>query len=467
MTTSRIALIGTLLAALLAGAAPAQEAAIDWSAGASAAVADTALVKPRNFGRAALEVFGVNAAVWTYDRFIREGGTNHVFRVGFDSWAENLSAAWTWDDNSFSTNQFAHPYHGNLYYNAARSNGYSYWESVPFAFAGSYMWEFFGETHNPSLNDWIATSVGGSALGEIFHRLATTVRDNTATGSARNWREMGGLLVDPVGGLNPVLDGEWGRQHANPPDRFPKNFASRMDLGLRTRGEERLWEADTTDVFVEFEFAYGDPFFGDLGKPYDNFDFELQLNFGDKTSIGRVEGSGNLAGVFLKEAPAASHILGAFHRYDYLNTNALEFGGQSVTAGLESRFANEAGLELRTSVQVGPLLLAGASSDYASVSARDYDFGPGLAARVAAEFGRGGWSFLQVSHEQFWLHAISGNVVDHYVSFTRLRATLPLKFNIGFSAEYTLSLAEREYRDYPDVSVRQPQMRAALTWLLD
>ena len=74
-------------------------------------------------------------AVWTYNRFIREGGENPVFRVGFNSWRENLETGWTWDDNSFSTNQIAHPYHGNLYYNAARSNGYSYWQSIPFAFA--------------------------------------------------------------------------------------------------------------------------------------------------------------------------------------------------------------------------------------------------------------------------------------------------------------------------------------------
>ena len=83
-------------------------------------------------------------------------------------------------------------------------------------------------------------------------------------------------------GLNRIIDGDWGRQYANPEDRFPKNYTSRMEIGLRTRGEERLWEADTTDVYVDFEFDYGDPFFGDLGKPYDNFDFDFQMTFGDK-----------------------------------------------------------------------------------------------------------------------------------------------------------------------------------------
>ena len=464
-----LALAALTLLALSMGPVPgaqAQSAEVDWSSG-SAAAADTALVKPKNFGRAAVEVFGVNAIVWTFNRFIREGGENPVFRIGFNSWAENLSAGWEWDDNSFSTNQIAHPYHGNLYFNAARSNGYDYWESAPFAFAGSFMWEYFGEVHHPSMNDWVATAVGGIALGEITHRFATTVRDNEATGASRNWREVGGMLIDPVGGLNRIIDGDWGRRGLNPTDRFPDNFRSRLDIGLRTRGEDRLWEADTTDVYLAFDFEYGDPFFGDLGKPFDNFDFSIEVYFGDKTSVGDVEGTGNLAGLFLKETREASHIIGAFQHYDYVNTNALEFGGQSITGGLLSRFESESGLELRTRVELGPMLLGGASSDYESVSGRSYDYGPGPTARFAASFGKRGWEFLEISHHQFWIHSISGNKVDHHVSRTRARLSLPVKYNIGLGLEYRLDLSESDYQDFPDVSKRNPQSRVYLRWILD
>jgi hypothetical protein len=470
MIVRRVLLTMPILLALLAGAgapASADDGVIVWTAGAVTAAEDTELVKPKRAGRAALEVFGVNALVWSYDRFIREGGENPVFRIGFDSWRENLEAGWNWDDNNFATNQFAHPYHGSLYFNAARSNGFTYWESVPFTFAGSWMWEYLGETHHPALNDWVSTAVGGVALGEITHRLATTIRDNEATGAERNWREVGAMLVDPMGGLNRIIDGDWARRGLNDPKRFPKNYRSRMDVGLRTRGEEKLWEADTTDVYVAFDFEYGDPFFGDLGDPFDTFDFAIELYFGDKTSVADVQGSGNLAGVFLKETEAASHILGAFQHYDYVNTNALEFGGQSITAGLLSRFETSQGMELRTALQVGPVLLGGASSDHESVSGRSYDYGPGSTARFSAWFARDGWRLFEISHEQFWIHSISGNRVDHHISRSTVRAAVPLKYNIRLGLEYRLELAERDYQDYEDVSVRNPQARVFLRWILN
>ena len=458
----RTLLVIALLGLVGAPVASAQDEPVDFAP--HSALDDTAIVKQPNFGRTAAEVVGVNFLIWTYDRFIREGGENPVFRVGFNSWAENLEAGFNWDDNSFTTNQFAHPYHGSLYFNAARSNGYDFWQSVPFVFAGSWLWEYMFETHHPSLNDWVATSVGGAAMGEIFHRLSMTIRDNTATGSERTWREVGSFAVNPMGGVNRIIDGDWSRQYPNDPDRFPRVFRSRIDVGLRTRGEERLWEADTTDVFVEFEFDYGDPFAGDLEHPYDHFDFLIQMNFGDKSTIGRVEGNGILGAHVLKDTEESSHILGAFHRYDFVNTNALEFGGQTLTAGLNSRFQTVHGLELRTELHAGPIILGGTSSDYESVSGRSYDYGPGVSARVAATFGRDGQSYLKVSHEQFWIHAISGNNADHFHSLTRLRFNAPLRLNVGLGAEYLLILSDRTYQDYDDVSVRLPQARIFFTW---
>src|SRR6185295_19597041 len=82
---------------------------------ADSASADSAsLALPeKNFKRAALEVTGVNVGIWLFCRYIREGGTNPGFRIGLQSWQENLLNGFEWDDNQFATNQFAHPYHGS------------------------------------------------------------------------------------------------------------------------------------------------------------------------------------------------------------------------------------------------------------------------------------------------------------------------------------------------------------------
>lgn len=414
--------------------------------------------------RAIAEAVGVNFLVWTYDRYIREGGENPVFRVGFNSWEENLRSGWEWDDNNFNTNQFAHPYHGSLYFNSARSNGFGFWESVGITSGGSWLWEHLYEVHHPSMNDWIATSVGGSALGEILHRFGRVIRDETATGAERTWREVGGMLVDPMGGLNRLFDGQWGRQGVNPPDRYPATVAARMEVGLRTRGEERLWVADTTRVYVEYAFDYGSPFAGDAEHPYDHFDFLMQINFGDASTIGRIEGNGYLAGMMLKDTDRVSHFLGAYHRYDFVNTAAMEFGSQSFTAGLDSRFRSDSGLRLQTGVHAGPILLGGVSSDHASVSGRSYDYGPGFSLRLAAKFGRDSWDYLRMSHEQFWIHSVSGNEADHHVLVTRLGAAVPVGARFGLGAEFVLRNAERRYVDFEDVSARNPQTRVFSTW---
>lgn len=98
-----------------------------------------------------------------------------------------------------------------LYFNAGRANGLSYWESVLLTFMGSFTWEYFGEKYRPSLNDFFMTSFGGIALGEVFHRVGATIRNNRGHGTGRILREVAAMPWDPVGGLNRLARGEWSK----------------------------------------------------------------------------------------------------------------------------------------------------------------------------------------------------------------------------------------------------------------
>ena len=98
--------------------------------------------------RAAAETFGMNVGVWAFDRYVM----NEDFaKISIGSIRRNIKHGFVWDNDQFSTNLFAHPYHGNLYFNAARSNGLTFWESAPYAFAGSLMWEIAAEVEPPSM----------------------------------------------------------------------------------------------------------------------------------------------------------------------------------------------------------------------------------------------------------------------------------------------------------------------------
>ena len=99
---------------------------------------DSTLLQPRRPWKAALETFGLNMLVWSFDRYIVKEDWAYINGHTIKS---NFKKGPVWDTDQFTTNLFSHPYHGSLYFNAARSNGMNFWQSAPFAAGGSLMWE--------------------------------------------------------------------------------------------------------------------------------------------------------------------------------------------------------------------------------------------------------------------------------------------------------------------------------------
>ena len=69
---------------------------------------------------------------------------------------------------------------------------------MPYTFIGSLTWEFLCENNYPSINDFISTSIGGIALGEITHRLSYLVLDDSKRGLERAGREILAGLISPM-----------------------------------------------------------------------------------------------------------------------------------------------------------------------------------------------------------------------------------------------------------------------------
>ncbi len=452
-----LALVLSAAVASLSGAAPAETDADGLG---------TPRESPR-FGRAALEVVGTNLTIWSYDRFIREGGGNPEFRVGLDSIWDNFLNQFEWDNNTFGTNNFAHPYHGGLYFTAARSNGYSYWESIPFAFAGSYLWEFSGERNNPAYNDWINTSVGGTVIGESLYRLSDLVLDDTARGGERFWRELGGLLISPMRGINRLISGEWSRVGPNPPHRRPGSLGFRLETGARNQSRQRVANEDTTGAFVRIDFIHGDPFTGESLRPFDYFTVGLQINFNDVSTLGRMQVLGLLTGRATGGSGETRHVLGAYQAFEFIDNRGFEFGGQSLGALWLSRLGDvEAGLGLRTELGLGMILLAGTSSEVESFSGREYDYGSGAAARLNAGLRYGGRTLVELGGETAWLHTLNGAPGSYLISIAHLQAVVPLKEGLGLGAEIRGYHRKAWYDDFPDVSRWLPEGRLFATLAL-
>ena len=134
----------------------------------------------KHFWLGAAEIAILEFIPWAMAKWVRhwEDPADNWANVSKETWWRNLSHGWEYDGDNFTTNNFAHPYHGALFFNAGRSNGYDFWESSAWALTGSAIWEFFGETFRPAFNDWIYTGIGGVNLGEIIYRLSSMVTDN-------------------------------------------------------------------------------------------------------------------------------------------------------------------------------------------------------------------------------------------------------------------------------------------------
>jgi hypothetical protein len=167
---------------------------------------DTAFNKKYPVWKPALLVLGANVATFLADKYIFK--YDYSIPVGFDTWAHNFKTGWEWDRDRFGINFIGHPYSGTLSFNAARSNGYNYWQSIPFSVGGSLMWEYLGENTLPSYNDIINTPINGAFLGEILYRLSSNILDDRSVGGQRFFRELVAGLIDPMRGLNRLLQGK-------------------------------------------------------------------------------------------------------------------------------------------------------------------------------------------------------------------------------------------------------------------
>lgn len=418
---------------------------------------------PKRVDLAFLQMVMINYLVGTFNRYIR----NEPFTyVGPKTWATNFREGFNWDDNRFETNQYAHPFHGSIYYNAGRSNGLDFWESAPLTAAGSLMWEYMGESHRPAYNDWIATTMGGIALGESFYRLSSLVLNNESTGKSRVWKEIAGAALNPVRGFNRVLRGDASYVGPNDFERDPGFMGIRIDAGARAVGAGSSLKDGQTHGYVSFDFEYGDMFQRDYRKPFDNFRMSVQLNGRNKKVIGRVQVEGVLYSSELR--PDTKHLFRIWNNYDYINNDAVEFGRNGVTIGVDSRFPLSEALEIRTTLGGNFIVLGGINSEFVGVNDRSYDFGPGLGAVVKARLVKPGslFRYLAIGYNVDFIHTVSGSDGGHLAQVAWIQSAIPIRGSLGVGADALISVRNSYFDKFPDVSESNPQLRLYLTWWL-
>jgi len=417
---------------------------------------------PKRFLPATGEVILLEVLPWAFDRYI---GKEDFSYISWDTIKQNFKTGFKYDRDHFQVNQSSHPYHGGLFFDAARSNGYGFWESGVFTLAGSLMWECCMENTAPSVNDLVNTTLGGMTRGEVAHRTSVLILDNTATGVDRLWREVAAGILNPVGALNRLLRGEMTRNFANPDDRFPSGFSLSVDVGYRRIGGGGEYP---NKGILSLSALYGDPFAGDIKKPFDTFYIGLDANSPGGTFLSRIEERGILRGWELTDSTSSiRHIFGFTQEYEYLNNRSQVFGSQMFGAGILSRYQIRPGFFAVTDVSAIVFPLAGIqTTDFENAqTGRNYDYAPGGGLRAEGRLYAGGREILGGGYGVAWARTANGTSDTNTLQFLRAVARLPLGSAFSAGAAYAWYSRKTTYTGFVEPRRTQSEARVFVNWV--
>lgn len=358
---------------------------------------DEKRLEHKAFWRASAETVGLNLVLGAVDRYIVQGD---YARISWKTIKNNFRKGFVWDNDALDTNIFGHPYQGSFFYNSGRSNGYNFWQSTLFGFGGSLMWEFFMENSYPSINDVIATPIGGAAYGEVLYRTSDLLLDDRSTGWERFGREAGVFILDPMRGFTRIITGRaWarrattGRRFGMPLLRFSLSLGSRL---LLFHDYKEYYRGGLTG---RINMEYGDKFASHTRFPYDYFTFLFDFDvMKTQPFVSRVEITGRLLSKEIFDSETGHISVGMFQHFDYLDSDTIskQTGRNilseslipyklgipaSVGGGIIGRHTRIPTWQIEGFVHVNAVLLGGLLTDFYRQHLRNYNWGSGFSMK--------------------------------------------------------------------------------------
>lgn len=416
----------------------------------------------KNYVRAGTEWLLVQAFPASFNYFIRKDPYSHI---NFKNFVEHLSpTAWAWDDNAFETNQIAHPYHGQLYFNAFRSNNFTFKESALATLAGSFIWETAGETQAPSINDLVNTTFGGIVVGEMMHRVSNNILSRPSrTYAERQGKEIVAFLVNPVNGINRLLDGRWGRK-VKGAVRDSSYITGEFDLGVRRFDTklDNLLERGKNDFYARIRLLYSNGN-QDNKKPFDDFYVNFEVGTDDSSFVNTVNVYAAIYGQRIFKNSPGKHLGVVSANYDFYHNEAFFYGSQSVNYNIMSNFKLGSKNHLTTTVAAGPVILAAVPDPYLLFGqSRNYNYGPGLSLRAQGEVSLFRILKLGASYNGGYFVTMSGNDSHYFLHTFSTNGSLRIFKNLSLNATSGYFNLKGHFKDYPSINSTYPFIRASV-----
>ena len=440
---------------------------------------DVAEASKKHFWRASAEVVGFNLGLWAFDRYVQHGDYAYI---SLNTIKENFKHGFKWDNDKLGTNTFLHPYNGNLYYTSARANGFNYWQSGLFAIAGSGMWEMFMEREYPSTNDFIATPIGGMAIGEMLYRASDAIIDERTTGGERFEREALCFLLTPMRGLNRLITGQAWRKSATSGRTFGiPNVAVRASLGWQTMIFQGRMKQPFFGATAQIDVEYGDRFEAKSRKPFDYFSVRAVLQgLKYQPVLAQVNIKGRLISRELFDNRKSSGSIGLYQHFDFYDSDTITNLNKvpyklgipaSFGCGFMFRDVERRHYILDAYLHANAILLGSSLSDHYYADERCYNWASGFSLKGGVNIVlHKNQASLSLSHEFYRLFSWSGyrygtdlqsvnyrllNVMGDksVASFnvTEFRLDFKIIKHLYGTLQYTNHVRTTRYRDFPRV----------------
>lgn len=397
----------------------------------------------------------------------------------------NLHRSWVVDNDKFSTNQFLHPYAGSMYQGFARSAGLDFWHASAYTFAGSVLWEEAGENTKPSINDQVATGIGGNFLGEPLFRIASLLLER-GSGNPHWWRELVAGIVSPPTAFNSLAFGDRLGPifSSNDPALFTRfdvsvnaytNYTSNVkasaDPSAPPAGQtlQRAW------AYANFTMAYGLPGKPDYSynRPFDYFN--LDLGSDTATGVETVFSRGLLYGRAYASGDQYRGIWGLYGLYDYVAPNIFRVSSTAGALGTTGQWWLSQNVALQETGLLGVGYAAGGVIHGAGIARpsangegmRNYHYGVTPESVIALRLIFPDRAALEASARGYYISRLGATESTGTETIERFAIALTLRLYKlqGVIVRYQIANRDGRYLDEPDSHQRVATVYVGYTFI--
>ncbi|MFA6091469.1 MAG: DUF3943 domain-containing protein [Elusimicrobiota bacterium] len=402
-------------------------------------------VKRKNYFIPALEIPLFQSALNGVDRLIY--GETDYGSTWNSGWRHVRRGPWVVDQDDFAINQLGHPYQGSMYYGFARASGLNFWEGLIYSNVGSFIWETYGETTDPSINDQVASGTGGPFIGEPLFRMANLVLEG-GEGPPGFWRELGAGFISPPTALNRLLFGE--RYTPILKSRNAATFTqvqAGASVNSTVRNPRSADEVGRNAAVGNFAMAYGLP--GQPGylylRPFDYFTFELNGLRENHTDFYNIMTRGLLFGQKYESGDDYQGVWGLYGSYDYLSPQVFRFSTTAASLGttFQWRLSQKVALQ---GTALGGIGYGTAGTIVPLGDEKDFHYGAAPQGLLALRCIFGKLAMLDATARGYYLSGVGSSRAHGVEELARLNASFIVRIYGPHALGINYLLTSREAR---------------------